>query len=164
LAMGMLIIPFFFGGVVFSVGLIVFFLITFYSAEPLRLKTKGIFGLISVSLVTAALQFLIFVIIINKQFELGFYLAGFLFLGQLVLEAMHQIDDFENDKKQDARTWAVRTGKKNAKFFLKISIMFFGLYHFVSFAFGVWKGGLIFVIVLLTSIQLIVDSLRVAVN
>jgi len=43
------------------------------------------------------LPFLLFVSAINRQFTLGFYLAGILFLCQALIETKHQIEDYEND-------------------------------------------------------------------
>jgi len=147
-------IPLYFNPVAQYIGIISFLLATFYSANPLRLKTKGVAGILVAGFSTS-LPFLFFVSIIGENPLLGIFIFGVLFLRHLAGELLHQIEDYENDKKTETRTLAVRIGKDKTKKLTKAIITFYSAYVFLSLLFGL-EGIVLLLVILLFSIHQIV--------
>ena len=104
-------------------GLVTFFLVTFYSAKPVRFKERGLWGISVATLTQRPLPFLLFAFLVPCDAKLAWFLFGWLCFIGLVMIVAHQIFDFENDKKAGVYTWAVKVGKGGAQRWLKISVI-----------------------------------------
>ena len=100
-------------------GLVTFFFVTFYSAKPIRFKERGLWGISAATLTQRPLPFLLFAFLVPCDAKLALFLFGWLCFIGLVVIVSHQIFDFENDKKAEVYTWAVKVGKSGARKWLK---------------------------------------------
>jgi len=146
-----LFFPMLFGLSASIIGLATFFLGTYYSAKPFRLKTKGIAGLLATSFAPAALPFLFLVAIVNEQVMFGIFIAMALFLRQFIGETAHQFRDYDNDKKSNTKTFAVFFGKENTKTLAKTILIVYIIYLFGGMAFGLEVGLMVVAGILITS-------------
>jgi 4-hydroxybenzoate polyprenyltransferase len=100
-----------------------FVLILIYSLPPIRLKTKGFLGALADSAyayaIPASLAYYTFSLLAlseNRKIELDILI---LFIWQLFSGlyniAIHQMEDFSNDKQSLTNTWAIKIGKKKLK-------------------------------------------------
>jgi 4-hydroxybenzoate polyprenyltransferase len=129
LALFSLGIPLYFADIkIRLLGLVTFFFVTFYSAKPIRFKERGLWGISVATLTQRPLPFLLFAFLVPCDAKLAWFLFGWLcFLG-LVMIMSHQIFDFENDKKAEVYTWAVKVGKSGARKWLKCSLVLMLVY------------------------------------
>ena len=129
----------------FSCLLIVFelLLIVIYSMPPIRLKTKGVLGLVNDALyayaVPAVLAFYTFFLLIKDSY-LGFPTGIVsLFFWQFIVGIyninIHQIEDVENDRRTNTNTVATKIGKNRL---LRINILFFWPLSVFSFLYFVY--------------------------
>jgi 4-hydroxybenzoate polyprenyltransferase len=112
-----------------ALGLITFFLATFYSLRPIRFKERGFVGILVATLSQRPLLFMFFPLLIPScDITLFWILLGWIFFLGLSVEIAHQLDDFDNDIKAGVITWATKGGKINVKkwlIFTIILILFF---------------------------------------
>lgn len=160
LAFAMVFVPVIFGFAPAVIGLAVFFLATFYSVGPVRLKAKGFAGVLAVSLAPVAMPFLLFVSIVSENVLFGIYLASVLFLKTMLNEAPHQIEDYGNDRKSGVKTWAVYAGKEKARNFIRAVLVVYLLWLLLSFGFGPAAGLLVYSVTLILSLQKIITVAR----
>ena len=132
-----------------------FVLITTYSLRPLRLKTKGLIGVIADALYAQALPtvlafytFSLLKIDTFDKFPITFLL---LFLWQffagLYNICLHQFEDLPNDKKSLTKTWALQMGKSKIRrlmlsIFLPLMILCYLAFLFLLNGLG-WLIGLL---------------------
>jgi 4-hydroxybenzoate polyprenyltransferase len=97
-----------------AIGLAIFFLTTFYSAPPLRLKERSILGPLAVAFAHRPLPFLLFTFLIPPNAILTLFLFGWLILIGLPPIIGHQMLDFENDMKTGITTMVTSVGLSTA--------------------------------------------------
>jgi 4-hydroxybenzoate polyprenyltransferase len=90
----------------------IFLLAFLYSAPPVRLKERGILGLITSSLVQLALPALLFITVFREKNITTFIIIGWYFLIGLRWVMIHQIEDFSNDQKSNTKTFTIIHGLK----------------------------------------------------
>jgi 4-hydroxybenzoate polyprenyltransferase len=142
LALFSLGIPLYFADIKIRIfGLVTFFLVTFYSAKPIRFKERGLWGISAATLTQRPLPFFLFAFLVPCDAKLAWFLFGWLcFIGVLMMVA-HQIIDFDNDEKAKVYTWAVRVGKSVAKKWLKFAVVLMLVYILAPvFIFVLAKG------------------------
>jgi 4-hydroxybenzoate polyprenyltransferase len=129
LALFSLCIPLYFADLkIRLLGLVTFFFVTFYSAKPVRFKERGLWGISVATLTQRPLPFLLFAFLVPCDAKLAWFLFGWLCFTGLVMMVSHQIFDFENDKKAEVCTWAVKVGKSGARKWLKCSLVLMLVY------------------------------------
>jgi 4-hydroxybenzoate polyprenyltransferase len=121
-------------------GLVTFFSVTFYSAKPIRFKERGLWGMSAATLTQRPLPFLLFAFLVPCDAKLAWFLFGWLCFIGLVIIVSHQIFDFENDKKAEVDTWAVKVGKSGAQRWLKCPLVLMLVYTLAP----VFMEGLVF--------------------
>jgi 4-hydroxybenzoate polyprenyltransferase len=122
-------------------GIVTFFLVTFYSLKPIRFKERGLWGISVATLTQRPLPFLLFAFLVPCDEKLAWFLFGWLcFIGVLIILA-HQIIDLYNDEKAGVSTWAVRAGESRAKKWLRLIIILMLAYIFTPlFTMGLVLG------------------------
>jgi 4-hydroxybenzoate polyprenyltransferase len=142
-------------------GLITFLLTTFYSVKPLRLKERGIIGIIVPALAQRPLPFLIFVLLLGSNSVLSWYLLGWLTMFGLTMMFAHQLLDYRKDRKAQVDTWAQRVGfywaKRTTTCFLLLMIVYTLL---PILLFSINEGLAIAVVILASSKPAITNNLR----
>jgi len=127
-------IPFIFKSIsIIFLGVIIFFLATFYSLKPIRLKERGLVGFLLLILTGLPLPFLFFVLIFDISCIHAMLFFGLLFLFSFVNEISHLVDDYNCDKRINTKTWALRIGKTRTKQIYKISLYLLGSYPLIFF-------------------------------
>ncbi len=152
-------VPLLFDAQSIYIGVISFLLATFYSIKPLKLKENGLAGVLTASLASSTLPLLFLVSIIGGNIMLGLFLSISLFFRQFMLELFHQFKDYENDKKTNVKTFAIRLGQDKTKKTLGIVAVFYLIYLLFSFSFGVLEGVILFSVLLGNSIHQITEML-----
>jgi 4-hydroxybenzoate polyprenyltransferase len=123
------------------VGVVTFFLATFYSARPLRLKERGVLGPMACTLSQRPLSYLFFMLIISDTSLLAWFLFCFMVLSGFVVELGHQLLDYENDRKANVRTWALSVGFTRFRNLIILIQAFIFVYMCLPpFLFGVING------------------------
>jgi hypothetical protein len=85
-------------------------LAAFYSAEPVRLKGRGIHGLWSDALIERSFPAL-FIVVFFRYFDLsGLFLLALSFVSQVEIILWHQIADYQADMMTRVRTYVVQIG------------------------------------------------------
>ena len=97
-----------------AIGVVIFLLITFYSAPPLRFKERSILGPLSVAFAHRPLPFLFFMLLIPADMMLTVFLFIWLSLIGLPQTIGHQLLDYENDIKTGIKTMPQAMGFSNA--------------------------------------------------
>lgn len=122
LAIPSIVIPLYFSDIrIQMLGIINFALVTFYSLKPVRLKERGVYGIIAAAVTQRTLPFLLFVYLIpNHNPVIAYFLLIWLSLVGLAIIMTHQFSDFENDRKSSINTWAMERGRKLAKRWIKL--------------------------------------------
>ena len=148
-------------------GMVTFLLVTFYSLKPIRLKERGVFGIIAAALTQRALPFLLFVFLIPfHDLIVAYFLLGWLSVIGIAVIMTHQFFDFENDVKAGAITWATEHGREKAKQWIKILlILIFVCVLIPLFVLPSYEGLSISLVILAFSgysIGYLVDALRSA--
>lgn len=97
----------------------------FYSAPPLRMKSKPFLDLISHGLFAGALIFLFPLMIFNPQLTLFHYLIAFsVFYLSATLDLRNHLEDFHSDFRAGLKTTACFLGYKNSENLLKYLLFF----------------------------------------
>lgn len=123
-----LILSNFFGLKVFLFCLVAALIGFFYSAPPLRLKSKPFLDLISHGLFAGAFIFILPLMIFKKELNLIYYLTTFsIFYFSLILELRNHLEDFEIDKKANLKTTVCILGYKNSERLLRYSAILYPL-------------------------------------
>jgi predicted secreted hydrolase/4-hydroxybenzoate polyprenyltransferase len=161
-AFGAITIPLLFSDFRINIlGLVTFLLTTFYSVKPLRLKERGILGIIVPALVQRPLPFLFFVFLIGSNSMVAWYLLGWLTIVGLIMMFAHQLLDFKNDREAQVDTWAQRVGfywaKRIATYFVLLMIAYITLSLLM---FGINDGLVITVVLFVSSETIIAHTLR----
>lgn len=118
----------FLGIKVFLFCLILFSIIFFYSAPPLRFKSKPFLDLISHGLFFGALIFFLPLFVFKIQLSLFHYLLAFsFFYFSIILELRNHLDDYGADKKAGLKTTVCLLGCKNSEKILKYLVIFYPL-------------------------------------
>ena len=141
LALFSLCIPLYFADLkIRLLGLVTFLFVSFYSAKPVRFKERGLWGISVATLTQRPLPFLLFAFLVPCDAKLAWFLFGWLCFIGLVMIVSHQIVDFENDKKAEVSTWAVKVGKSGARKWLKSLLVLMLIYILAP----VFMTGLVF--------------------
>ncbi|RLI76666.1 hypothetical protein DRP04_12450 [Archaeoglobales archaeon] len=146
-------------------GIITFLLVTFYSIRPVRLKERGIWGILTAALTQRPLPFLLFVFLVpvHNPF-ISYFLIGWLSLIGIAVILSHQLFDYENDVKAGVETWVTNIGKKKAKQVVKGVVILMILYVLTPiFALPLYQGLTITIVTLAFtghSIGYSIDALR----
>lgn len=100
-----------------------FFLSTFYSLPPIRLKEHGKGGLLAaVSAQRFIPVLMIFSIFAPVRFWFIALSGGYVFFRGLSSDLNHQLTDYTNDIRTDTQTFAVETGLQRGKRILRFSL------------------------------------------
>ncbi len=111
-----LVLPFLAADVwVAGVGIATFGLATAYSIKPLRLKERGILGVIAAAVVQRPMPFLLFAMAVGLITPLTWYLLGHLTMLGLSGIVTHQLTDFARDRRVGVKTWAAVVGFPRAR-------------------------------------------------
>jgi len=94
-----------------SIGLITFFLATYYSAPPLRFKKRAWLGLSAV-FAQYVLPFVFFISLMAVKTDIAIVLAVYLTILGTIKLIIHQVDDYHTDKDKKINTIVVLSGKK----------------------------------------------------
>jgi len=111
----------------FFVGLLTFLLATLYSMPPVRLKARSFLGL-SAALAQYPLPFALFECVTRS---INYAVIAYLLLLGVIKLMVHQLEDYDADRKAEIRTMAVAAGKKPMKIWaltlllLLIMLLFF---------------------------------------
>ncbi|MFW5886586.1 MAG: UbiA family prenyltransferase [Bacteroidota bacterium] len=144
----------------FIIGLLVFLLATFYSVRPIRFKERGLIGIIISAISVGPFPFLIFLLGIKASPLLSCFLVFWLFLAAFISDLIHQIEDYNNDRKTRTDTWVQRIGLKKSKLFLKYSLFLLFVFCILApFIFTFHKGLLISGVLLVVSLQNFMEDL-----
>lgn len=162
-ALGTVTIPLLFSDYrVIILGLINFFLATFYSLKPLRFKERGMLGIIVPALVQRPLPFLFFVLLVSSISMLSWYLLNWLMIVELTMMFVHQLQDFKNDREAQVSTWAQKSGyyqsKRATTYFFLLMIAYLTVPLFI---FGIYDGLFITVVLFVSSANIIVYAQRI---
>ncbi len=95
-----------------SIGLLNLFLAIAYSMRPIRLKERGVYGLVPPILGQRVLPFFMFAFFASDDYRaIIYFIIYFLLLGLIgILE--HQILDYENDLKLKVKTFTTDIGRR----------------------------------------------------
>ncbi len=120
----------------------------FYSVKPLRLKERGIWGLLTYSLACALGYCVIPWTWLTANWELLLLLAPAVFLDKWVNLHFHQVVDYESDLKMGTKTYAVLVGPDYARKTLKwisglTSLWLIGVFMYVALLLPAWRAVII---------------------
>ena len=128
-----------------SVSLLIaqFFLFIIYAVPPLRLKERGLPGIITDALYAhanpAILAAYTFYLLTGEVYHLLLLFLATLFFWQFFLGLrnilQHQILDIDNDRKAGAYTYAIKTGEKTAFHIMKNYFVPLELIGFIAFTY-----------------------------
>ncbi len=142
-------------------GLVTFLLATFYSVKPLRLKERGMLGIVVPALVQRPLPFLFIVLLIAPHSVLSWYLLGWLMMVGLTMMFAHQLQDFKCDRNAHVATWAQRAGFYQSRRITIYSFLLMLAYLTLSFfMFNIRDGLLITIALFVSSVNTIAYALR----
>jgi 4-hydroxybenzoate polyprenyltransferase len=133
---------------------IIYVLSTLYSAPPLRLKERNIWGVIAdasaAHFIPTLLVFTIFypASSVSDGLAFGLVAAVWAFLAGIRGIVLHQIWDYENDHTAGVTTWVTQVGIEVSRFWLSYvtfpcEVLAFGLLVFVISQFAPLLGGLV---------------------
>lgn len=126
----------YFGRAIFLFVLIAGLIGFFYSAPPLRMKSRPFLDLISHGLFAGALIFIFPLLIFSPGLTLIHYLIAFsVFYLSTMLETRNHLEDYQSDFRAGLRTTVCLLGYKNSENFLKYLIFFFPFILFSVFLF-----------------------------
>jgi len=115
---------------VLAAGLIGFF----YSAPPLRMKSRPFLDLISHGLFAGALIFIFPLLIFSPALTPSHYLIAFsIFYLSVMLETRNHLEDYQSDSRAGLRTTVCLLGYKNSENFLKYLAFFYPFALFGAF-------------------------------
>lgn len=129
LSIGSLGIPLLFDNLIVKIlGIVAFIFSAGYSLKPIRLKNKGFFGIVGVTLPQRTFMILFFGLLVNANLEfVGILMGWSLFVG-IIMEIGHQMLDYKNDELSRAHTWIVQTEISKVKSYSFVSMFFFLLF------------------------------------
>jgi 4-hydroxybenzoate polyprenyltransferase len=153
LALGTVAIPMFFSLKVKILGLLNFFLATFYSMRPIRFKERGLLGIIVPAITQRPLLFLFFAFLTNSDLLITLYLALWLSFYGIIIMLAHQIFDLENDKLSGTMTWAVKVGLEKASKSTTAISLFSLFYTFIAIFLFQYPFGLVSTMILFVFIS-----------
>lgn len=117
-----------FGAKVFLFALVAILISFFYSAPPLRMKSRPFLDLISHGLFAGALIFLFPLLIFSPKLTLFHYLIVFsIFYLSVMLEMRNHLEDYQSDLRAGLQTTVCFLGYKNSANFLKYLAFFYPL-------------------------------------
>jgi len=123
-----------FGLRIFLFCLVAVLLGFFYSAPPLRFKSRPFLDLFSHGLFAGALIFFLPILIFNKKLNFLHYLIGFsIFYLSVMAELRNHLEDYEIDKKAGLKTTVSVLGYEISKGLLDCLAVFFPLTLFPVF-------------------------------
>jgi 4-hydroxybenzoate polyprenyltransferase len=132
-----LFMPFYLWGIyVGFYSIIIFFLINAYSVRPLRLKERGLIGIIVSSSCRGMLPLFILSFLMESHHNILLYLGIWLFLTEFVGDMIHHIGDYHNDILSKTDTWIQRIGMKKSRLVTKISLIVLFIYIIIPGFFG----------------------------
>jgi len=106
----------------------------FYSAPPLRTKSRPLIDLISHGLFAGAFLFFLPLLIFNSELTLFHYLITFsIFYFSITLELRNHLEDYETDKKAGLRTFVCVVGFEGSEKLLRYLAIFYPLTLFPIF-------------------------------
>ncbi|MDI6602554.1 MAG: UbiA family prenyltransferase [Patescibacteria group bacterium] len=124
----------FFGLKVFLFVLLASLIGFFYSAPPLRMKSKPFLDLISHGLFAGALIFIFPLLIFSPKLTLFHYLIAFsTFYLSAMLEMRNHLEDYQSDLRAGLQTTVCFLGYKNSANFLRYLAFFYPLVLFPPF-------------------------------
>ncbi len=130
-------------------GIVAFILSSGYSLKPIRLKDRGLAGLICATLPQRPVMILIFGLMVDARPELVGILMGWaLFIG-LIMELGHQMLDYQNDITSGIHTWIVKADISKVKKYTFMSIFFYLLFIILPFYYFVPEIGLIISLIMM---------------
>ncbi len=116
-----LILSLYFGLNIFLFYLVTLLMSLFYSAPPLRFKSRFMLDILSHGLFFGALLFFLPLIIFNSGLSLFHYSIAFsIFWFSIILELRNHVADYEGDKRAGLRTSVCILGKDKSENFLRI--------------------------------------------
>lgn len=141
-------------------GTATFLMVTFYSLKPIRFKERGVYGLIAAALTQRTLPFLLFVYLIPYHDPVvAYFLLAWLSLIGIAIIMTHQFSDLKTDRNSGVNTWAVESGKRLAKRWIKLILILILISVFVPIIiFPLYEGLAISLIILAFSGYAIGDS------
>ncbi|MDI6591480.1 MAG: UbiA family prenyltransferase [Patescibacteria group bacterium] len=129
-----LFLSIYFGLKIFFFVLIASLIGFFYSAPPLRMKSKPFLDLISHGLFAGALIFIFPLLIFSPKLTLFHYLIAFsIFYLSAMLEMRNHLEDYQSDLQAGLKTTVCFLGYKNSIEFLKYLALFYPLVLFPVF-------------------------------
>lgn len=129
-----LFLSFYFGFKIFLFVLLAGLIGFFYSAPPLRMKSKPFLDLISHGLFAGALIFLLPLLVFSPKLTLFHGLIAFsVFYLSAMLETRNHLEDYQSDFKAGLQTTACFLGYENSKNLLKYLAFFYPLTLFPVF-------------------------------
>ena len=142
LALPSLILPFFFSNLfvgLIGIGNLLF--ATAYSLHPIRLKEKGVWGLLPPALSQRVIPFMMFALLLSNNWGTILYFSVYLLLLGFCVIVDHQITDYTSDYTVTTYTFAVQIGKNRImliKRFLRLSLLchIFSIFLFFGFQKG----------------------------
>lgn len=137
-----------------TVAGLVLVLTSAYSMRPVRLKERGLLGIIVLILTMMPLPFIIFLIAYEVSWLPALLMLGYLFLYSCADEIGHQLFDHDNDRKTNTRTWAVASGYSTVSRAWSSVMLLLAFYPLIAFFFvGFQSATVVFLALHLLSIE-----------
>ena len=114
-----------------------FLLAVLYSCPPVRLKERGIWGLIAASF-TQRSPLLFFVFLIPQAVHLILYIFVWQLLLGILREISHLVNDYENDVKTKTTTLAVQIGLPKMEKIVYVLVQFILIYVALPAGYGIF--------------------------
>lgn len=150
---GALTLPFlFYNQTIIFLNVIIIFFVTFYSAKPLRLKDRGLAGIVTATLTQLA-PIVFFLYLIPQHTALFWYLFGWLVLEGFLLEMTHQVLDYNGDITTNTKTFAVKIGTKKGKYITYYVCLLFVGYIAIPMLYFSYEGALLSMALLIFSMN-----------
>jgi 4-hydroxybenzoate polyprenyltransferase len=147
--LSILITIFSFNLLMISLGIVNLLLATLYSIKPVRLKERSLFGLIPPILGQRVIPFLMFGLVVSKDFKaITFFTIYFLLLGLYAI-IEHQLSDYQNDRNMKVTTFAVRIGSEATGQVKKYTIIALVIFIFLAPGFFKFETSIIIISILI---------------
>jgi len=119
----------------------------FYSAPPLRLKSRPLLDLISHGFFAGAFIFILPLLIFNPELIVKYYpITLSIFYLSVILELRNHLEDFEIDKAAGLKTTACVLGRENSERLLRYLTILFPLILFPVYSLISWQYLIFFLI------------------
>lgn len=99
--------------------------VTLYSIQPIRLKERGIYGILTAAIIQRVPHFIILAIVVSLNLYVTIYMSIWLTSLGILFIIEHQYEDFEQDKICKVKTFLVTIGQEKALFMRKLSYILF---------------------------------------